>query len=114
MLLLVKLAGEAPLGAIANTVVPSLEGLELAVRCPIASCACCPRGVAEPPRSPRQPESGIPRLQPWGGFKKSFDGQFRGTAAVEGFVQFHGVVDEVHVHSLQEDWTVVDPQWDLG
>lgn len=47
-------------------------------------------------------------------FTRSFDGQFRGTAAVAGFVEYHGLVDDAHVHSLPGDWQVTDPQWDLG
>lgn len=44
-------------------------------------------------------------------FTRSLDGQFRGTAAVPGLVQHHGIIDDVRVHSLPGDWTVTDPQW---
>lgn len=47
-------------------------------------------------------------------FTRCLDGQFRGTAAVQGLVQYHGIVDDLHVHSLPGEWTVTDPQWDLG
>ena len=46
-------------------------------------------------------------------FTKSLDGQFRGTAAVRSLVEYHGIVDGVHIHSLPAEWTVTDPQWDL-
>lgn len=48
-------------------------------------------------------------------FTRCFDGQFRGTASRPGLVEYHGIwQDGVHLHSLPGEWTVVDPQWDLG
>jgi hypothetical protein len=42
------------------------------------------------------------------------DGQFRGTAAVRGALEYHGLWDdEGHVFSVADTWTVSDPQWDL-
>lgn len=47
-------------------------------------------------------------------FTACHDGQFRGTAATPGLVQYHGLVDDLHLHSLPGEWVVTDPQWDLG